>query len=66
MSDVRYPHITVPLTGVEGNTLMVVGLVQRELRRNGLVDEAREFTTTALAGDWGHLVSTVAAWVSVA
>ena len=61
---VRCPDVTVPLTGITAS-LMVIALVQRELRRAGHQNLVAEFTAEATSSDWDHLVSTVAAWVHV-
>lgn len=53
----RYRHIEVQLTGQDGNAFMVLGLVQRALRREGVpkpeIDAIRD---EMMAGDYSHLL----------
>lgn len=74
MSAVRHPGIEVELIGQDGNAFVVLGLVQRALRRGlrqqGLtlaaVDaEVRLFSEEACAGDYDHLLRTCMEWVEV-
>ena len=63
--EVRHPDVVVPLTGVDGNSMMVLGLVSRELKRAGYGDEVPQFQAEATSSDWGHLITTVSRWVNV-
>jgi hypothetical protein len=64
--EIRYPEITVQLTGVDGNAFMILGTVQRELRRGGVpAAEVSEFVAEATAGDYDHLLQTCMRWVEV-
>lgn len=64
---VRYPHITVTLTGTDGNAFAVVGAVARALRRAGVDDqEVKWFTQEAMeSGSYNGLLAAVMRWVSV-
>ena len=63
---VKYPEIEVQLTGQDGNAFMILALVQKALRRNGVSAEEREaFYAEATSGDYDHLLRTAMKWVSV-
>jgi hypothetical protein len=56
----KYPHITVPLTGADGNAFNLLGLVLRALRRAGVPKEAQEaFRAEATRGDYHHLLQVI-------
>ena len=63
---VRYPGLTVHLTGGDGNAFAVMGAVAAGLRWYG-VDQAEinEFYDEAKAGDYNALLRTCMAWVNV-
>lgn len=65
-TDVKYPEITVELTGGDGNAFAILGRMKRELRRGG-VDEAEinEFMEEAQSGDYDNLLRTCMKWVNV-
>jgi len=66
VSSVKYPTITVQLTGKDGNAFSVLGEVSRELRRAGVSqDEQDEFFAEATQGDYNHLLRTAMEWVTV-
>ena len=66
MDNVRFPDITVELTGTDGNAFAVLGKVQRELRHGGATPEqVAEFHAEATSGDYDHLLQTVMRWVQV-
>lgn len=63
---VKHPHVTVQLTGRDGNAFAILGTVRKALRRAGIpADEIAEFTAEATNGDYNHLLRTVLAWVDV-
>ena len=65
MSDVKYPDITVQLTGNDGNAFSVLGSVQGALRRGGVPkEEVDKFIAEATSGDYDHLLSTAVTWVN--
>lgn len=51
MSQPKFPHVHVKLTGTDGNVFSIIGKVSGALRRAGLKDEAKEFTSTAMSSD---------------
>ena len=64
--EIRYPDITVQLTGNDGNAFMIIGAVSRALRRHGVgKEEIDVFTEEATSGDYDHLLATCMKWVDV-
>ena len=62
----KYPDITVPLTGEDGNAVAILGRVSRALRQAGVSQAERDaFTQEATAGDYDHLLQTIMRWVEV-
>lgn len=64
--DIKYPDVTVPLSGQDGNAFAILGRTQRALRNAG-VDEAEidAYFTEATNGDYDHLLQTTMRWVDV-
>ena len=63
---VRYPQITVELTGTDGNAFAVLGKVRRALHAEGVAPaDVEVFTKEAKAGDYDHLLQTCMRWVDV-
>lgn len=59
----KYPHITVMLTGRDGNALAVLGRCQSSARTARLSeDEIAKFNSEAMAGDYDHLLRTAVRW----
>jgi len=66
MSEIKYPHITVKLTGENGNAFNLISKVTYALRRNGLKQvEIDEFVTEATSGDYDNVLQTCMRWVDV-
>ena len=66
MSDIRYPHIPVQLSGVDGNAMSVISTVTRALRRNGVPSsEVSAFVDEAMSGDYDNVLITAMEWVDV-
>jgi hypothetical protein len=64
--DPKYPHITVQLTGTDGNAFAILGRVSRALRQAGVSQAEREaFTQEATASNYDGLLQTVMRWVEV-
>jgi hypothetical protein len=62
----KFPHITVPLTGTDGNAFAVLGKVSRALRRAGIPQAERDaFMQQATAGDYNRLLQVVMHWVDI-
>ena len=62
----KYPDVKVQLSGEDGNAFLVLGKVQKELRRAGVsADECQAFLDEATEDDYDHLLRTCMAWVTV-
>lgn len=62
----RYPHITVALTGQDGNAFAVLGRCREAARDAGLSDEEiAAFMDEAMAGDYDHLLQTAMRWFEI-
>ena len=60
----RYPHVTVQLTGEDGNAFSIIGRVTGALRAEGVSQEIiSQFTAEAMSGDYDHLLQTCMKWV---
>jgi hypothetical protein len=62
---VKYPEITIPLVGEDGNAFSILARCQTAMKRNGLREEIATFHAEATAGDYDNLLRTVMAWFSV-
>lgn len=63
---VKYPHITVRLTGTDGNAFAVLGTVKAKLAKGGVSKEEQDkFLEEATSGDYDHLLQTCMKWVEV-
>lgn len=61
----KYPNVTVPLIGQDGNAFMIVGRVSGELKRAGVPkEEVDQYIEEATSGDYDHLLATTMKWVS--
>ena len=55
----KYPHVTVELTGHDGNAFAVMGRCRQAARQADLPDDAiATFMVEAMAGDYDHLLQT--------
>ena len=54
--DIKYPEISVQLTGEDGNAFSIIAAVSRA---------ATEFWDEATSGDYDHLLATAMRWVDV-
>ena len=66
MSEPRYPGVSVPMVGHDGNAFAILGRVTTALRQAG-VDPAdvAEFRQQAMSGDYHTVLRTVMEWVDV-
>ena len=63
---VKYPNITVELSGNDGNAFAVMRAVSRELKRNSVEKaEVDAFMAEAMSGDYDNLLQTCMKWVNV-
>jgi len=66
MSDIKYPYITVRLTGINGNAFVVLGYVTQALKKAEVPKlEIDKFKEEAMSGDYDHLLVTCMKWVHV-
>ena len=62
----KHPHITVQLTGQDGNAFAILGRCRKAAREAGLLDsEINAFIEEATAGDYDHLLQTAIHWFDV-
>ena len=62
----RYPHITVMLSGQDGNAFAVLGHCREAARDAGLADEEiAAFMDEAMTGDYDHLLQTTMRWFGI-
>ncbi len=65
-SNVKFPEITVELTGTDGNAFSILGKVTKTMRRAGVSKADREaFLKEATAARYDELLTTVFRWVNV-
>jgi hypothetical protein len=63
---VKYPDVTVQLSGQDGNAFAIMGRVQEALRKAGAsVEERNAYYTEATEGDYDHLLQVTMRWVNV-
>ena len=64
--DIKYSHISVQLSGEDGNALAIIGSVSKALRRAGVPkDKIKEFQDEATSGDYDNVLQTCMKWVNV-
>lgn len=62
----KYPEITVPLTGEDGNAFFIIGRVRGALRKAGVPKgEVDQFVRQAMSGDYDNVLQTTMRWVDV-
>jgi len=62
----KFPHITVKLSGEDGNAFAILGRVRMALRDAKVPKaEINDFFNEATEGNYDHLLQTVMAWVEV-
>ena len=62
----KYPHITVTLTGHDGNAIAILRSCRKAARDSGLPDdEITAFMAEAMANDYDHLLQTTMRWFDV-
>ena len=62
----KYPSVTVELSGQDGNAFMILGTVQKALRRAGAPkDDLSAYMAEATDGDYNDLLRTTMRWVNV-
>ena len=62
----KYPEVSVQLTGRDGNAFAILGAVTKAMREAGVDKDARDaFIAEATGGDYDHLLATAMNWVDV-
>jgi hypothetical protein len=62
----KYPNISVKLTGNDGNAFSILGSVRKSLKNGGVSsDEIDLFMKEAMSGDYDNLLQTCCKWVKV-
>lgn len=55
--DVKFPNVTVQLLGQDSNAFMIMGLVQRAMRKEGVpAADIKAYMEEAMKGDYDHLL----------
>jgi hypothetical protein len=63
---VKYPEVTVQLTGEDGNAYEIMGRVSTALRRADVsTEEIDEYYKESMSGDYDNLLRTAMRWVNV-
>ena len=62
----KYPNIEVKLIGRDGNAFMILGQVQRAMKKANIPQgEIEIYLEEAMSGDYDHLLATTCNYVSV-
>ena len=62
----RFPHVTVQLSGEDGNAFFIIRRVRMALREGGATKEELDaFTNQATFADYDTVLQTVFEWVNV-
>lgn len=65
-TDVKFPEITVQLTGSDGNAFAIAGTVRMAMKRAGVPEyDCKVFFNEALSGDYDHVLQTCMKTVNV-
>jgi len=65
VADVKHPDVKVRLVGEDGNAFAILGKVSKALKRAGYKEDAEEFLTEAMSGDYNHLLRVCMSYVEV-
>jgi len=62
----KYPNVKITLTGVDGNAFVVLGVMQKGLKK-GKVPQADidAFLKEAMSGDYANLLATCGKWATI-
>jgi menaquinone-dependent protoporphyrinogen IX oxidase len=65
-NEVKYPDITVQLTGEDGNTFVIIARISQALKKAGTSSEiVKQFRDEAMSGDYDHVLQTAMRWVNI-
>ena len=66
MSEVKYPKVTVQLSGEDGNAFAIMSAVRSALKRAGVEkSEVDKYVAESMSGDYDNLIQTAMKWVMV-
>lgn len=67
MSEVKYPHVIVKLSGTDGNAFAIMGKVKQALRQGAKAkpEEIQQYLDESMSGDYDNLLRTAMKWVTV-
>lgn len=65
MSEVKFPEVTVQLTGIDGNAFSIMGAVAKALRKAGHADAVDAYMADSMSGDYDHLLQVAMRTVNV-
>lgn len=64
MAEVKFPDVTVPMVGEDGNVFAVIGRVTKGLKRAGHREAAKEFVDVATnCGSYHEVLALAMEWV---
>lgn len=64
--DVKYPDVTVQLTGRDGNAILIIGAVAKALRKEVSAEAATAFSNSAMdCGSYDELLQLAVTTVNV-
>jgi len=64
--EVKFPNVTVKLTGENGNAFMVMGLTMKAMRKAGCIKEETDaYQAECMSGDYDHLLRVTMQTVNV-
>jgi hypothetical protein len=64
--EVKFPDITVQLSGEDGNVFGIIGRVTEALRRAGHREEAKQYSREMFAAEsYDHALQITMSWVTV-
>ena len=65
-TEVKFPYVTVQLSGTDSNAGAIIGKVRRALRGGGATpEELDQYFTESTSGDWDNVIRTAMRWVNV-
>ena len=63
---IKYPNITVQLTGNDGNAFAIMGATTRAMKLAKVSpEEINAYREQAMSGDYDHLLQVTMEWVNV-
>ncbi len=64
--NVKYPDVTVKLTGTDGNAFAIIGRCSAAARKAKVpADDIKAFQAEAMSGDYDNLLQTAMKWFEI-